>query len=180
MTTNNKICPICGEGQLHDRVVMEETEYGGHKGQTPLYFSQCDACGSEQADAEQTRMNKRVMIAFRKKVDGLLTGAEVRALRERLGISQAQASQIFGGGPVAFSKYESDDVAQSEAMDKLLRVAAEMPLAFQKLKRDAGVSTDTDIWTKAEIEIPPRQRPALRVISSSEAATREFEWKKSA
>jgi HTH-type transcriptional regulator/antitoxin MqsA len=61
------------------------------------------------------------MVAFKKEVDGLLTGAQVRALRERLGINQSEAAKIFGGGLVAFSKYESDDVSQSEAMDKLLR-----------------------------------------------------------
>lgn len=179
MTTTDKICPICGEGQLHDRVIMEDTEYHGQKGQTPLHFWACDTCGSEQADAEQTRKNKRAMIAFRKKVDGLFTGAEVRALRERLGITQADASKVFGGGPVAFSKYESDDVSQSEAMDKLLRLAAEVPLAFEKLLRDAGFSDDAGMWTKAEVEISPRKRPVLRVISTNEHYARR-DWKKTA
>ena len=51
-----------------------------------------------QADAAQTRVNKRLMIAFKKRVDGLLTGAEVRALREKLSLSQTEATQVFGGG----------------------------------------------------------------------------------
>ena len=88
----------------------------------------------------QTRVNKRLMIAFKKRVDGLLVGAEVQELRRKLGLSQAEAARVFGGGPVAFSKYENDEVTQSEAMDKLLRLAVELPPAFDLLRRRAGQS----------------------------------------
>lgn len=178
MNTHEKICPVCGEGQLRERVVQEMTEYKGRTAETPLYFSECDACGSEQADAAQTRANKRAMIAFRKRVDGLLTGAEVRAVRERLGVNQAEAARIFGGGPVAFSKYENDDVMQSEAMDKLLRLAVDVPEAFLRLKLkaegDTGFATE---WRTVEIESPKARRPQVRVISFSQPEN-EGVWRK--
>lgn len=179
MNSYDKTCPVCGEGQLHDRVVQEVSEYKGHTGHTPLYFSECDACGSEQANAAQVRANKRAMIAFKKQVDGLLTGAEVRALRERLGITQVEAAQVFGGGPVAFSKYESDDVAQSEAMDKLLRLAEAVPAAFAHLVSVAGVRLDNaDQWTTGgKMQRPQQQRPALRVISKSQPES-EDDWRR--
>lgn len=115
------------------------------------------------------------MVAFKKEVDGLLTGAEVHALREKLGLSQAEAAQVFGGGPVAFSKYENDDVAQSEAMDKLLRLAAELPGVFELLSRRAGLERvlvgeqwqEAEGWlTELRYKARPR-RPILRVVSSS-------------
>ena len=84
------------------------------------------------------------MVAFKKRVDGLLTGSEVKSLRERLGLRQSDAARIFGGGPVVFSKYESDDVAQSEAMDRLLRVATEVPGAFEYLTKRAQVHVEAD------------------------------------
>jgi HTH-type transcriptional regulator/antitoxin MqsA len=40
---------------------------------------------------------------------------------------------LFGGDPVAFSKYEADDVTQSDAMDKLLRVVSFVPAVFAYL-----------------------------------------------
>lgn len=178
MNTHETTCPVCGEGYLRERVVQETTEYKGRTGETPLHFSECDACGSEQANAAQTRANKRAMIAFRKQVDGLLTGAEVRAVRECLGINQAEAARIFGGGPVAFSKYENDDVMQSEAMDKLLRLAVDVPEAFLRLKLKAEVAAGFAAeWRTVAMESPKAKRPQLRVISSSPQES-EVVWRK--
>lgn len=132
------LCPICEAGPLVPETAENEVTYKGHTRTLPLLMSVCQACGSEQASGQQVRDNKRAMLAFRKEVDGLLTGAELRALRERLGITQTQAAQLFGGGPVAFSKYENDDVAQSEAMDRLVRLAAAVPAALQWLAHRAG------------------------------------------
>jgi YgiT-type zinc finger domain-containing protein len=84
MTTQEGICPICGEGCLEARVDKNPVEYKGQSTVLDAHYSVCDSCGSEQTSAVQSRTNKRAMIAFRKHVDGLLTGAEVRALRERL------------------------------------------------------------------------------------------------
>lgn len=178
MNAHDNTCPVCGQGQLHERVEQEVTEYKGHTGETPLYFSECDACGSEQASAAQTRANKRAMIAFRKQVDGLLTGAEVRAVRERLGINQAEAARIFGGGPVAFSKYENDDVMQSEAMDKLLRLAADIPAAFMRLKIRTGLEpVMAEEWSTVKIE-PPKSKPARFTVVSSSQPEPVAEWRK--
>ncbi|MET0008712.1 MAG: type II toxin-antitoxin system MqsA family antitoxin [Candidatus Thiodiazotropha sp. 6PLUC9] len=189
MNDSNNLCPICGEGKLHPEVGKNPVEYKGQTTELDLHYSLCDACGSEQADAAQTRINKRLMVAFKKRVDGLLTGAEVRALREKLCLSQAEAAQVFGGGPVAFSKYESDDVAQSEAMDKLLRLAAELPPAFGLLCRRAGLEPVLagEQWQQAESWLAEPRRPAearrptLRVVSSSmPSAGRQARYKDAA
>ncbi|WP_341936549.1 type II toxin-antitoxin system MqsA family antitoxin [Marinimicrobium sp. C2-29] len=132
------VCPICEQGRLIAIEDMDDAEYGGVRRRLPLHYSECDVCGSETATPEQTRHNKRAMIAFKKEVDGLLTGQEIVALRKRLGLTQAQAAKLFGGGPVAFSKYEKDDVTQSESMDKLLRMADQIPAVMPSLAKQAG------------------------------------------
>ena len=139
MSTDNAICRICGEGHLHSLVRKNSVEYKGTQAEIDLVYSVCDTCGSEQATGDHLRANKRALIRFKKTVDGLLTGEEVRTIREMLKLSQADAAKVFGGGPVAFSKYENDDVAQSEAMDKMIRLAAELPTAFEYLVRHAGI-----------------------------------------
>ena len=164
MVVIHEQCPLCEEGCLHERMSYEMHEYRGKHGQVPLYFAECDVCGSDQAGADHVRRNKRALLAFKKSVDGLLSGAEVRAIREQLGISQAQAAKIFGGGPVAFSKYESDDVAQSEGMDKLLRLAAFVPEAFSYLAEQAGVPLIERSW----VDITPAEprKSHLRLVQS--------------
>ena len=138
MSTTEKICPICEEGRLSDHTGSREASYKGDTRKIPFYYSECNFCGCESADATHVRENKRAMLAFKKEVDGLLTGQQIRRFRESVGITQVQAAKIFGGGPVAFSKYEKDDVVQSEPMDKLLKVAKSIPQAFLWLARKAN------------------------------------------
>jgi len=135
-----KACPICGEGWLTPHNEWVDVEYRGSRGKVANRYSVCDQCGSEQAGADELRANKRAMIAFKKQVEGLLMGGQVREIREHLGLTQAEAAKAFGGGPVAFSKYEADDVMQSEPMDKLLRLAASVPEAFDFLAERAALS----------------------------------------
>jgi HTH-type transcriptional regulator/antitoxin MqsA len=135
-------CPLCGEGHVTGQVQEVEAEYKGHKAMLPLHYRLCDHCLSDFAGAEESRRNKRVLLAFRKQVDGLLTGVEIAALRKQYGLTQAQAARLFGGGPVAFSKYENDDVAQSEAMDTLLRLVRRSASSFWELVEEKGMSAE--------------------------------------
>jgi len=138
----NELCSICGEGHVTNHVDQVESEYRGTKAMVPMHYKTCDVCGSDFAGAEESRLNKRAVMAFRKSVDGLLTGAEICALRERYEINQKQASRLFGGGPVAFSKYENDDVAHSESMDKLLRLVLKSEQAFWSLVEQEGMTAE--------------------------------------
>ncbi len=145
---NKELCPICGEGHVTHVLDQEPATYKGQTKMLPLSHLQCDMCTSDFAGLEESRANKRAMLAFRKEVDGLLTGAEVKALRERYKINQTQAARLFGGGPVAFSKYENDDVVQSEAMDKLLRLVRKNESTFWDLVDEYGMTEE--LFAKAE------------------------------
>lgn len=136
------LCPLCGEGHLAPHTVDIVTEHGGQQGTVMLRFAECGACGSEITGDVDSRANKRTVLAFRKSVDGLLTGTEIRALREKYGITQDQAARLFGGGPKAFSKYESDDVAHSDAMNNLLRLVRQSEDAFWELVALKGLTAE--------------------------------------
>lgn len=173
-------CPICNEGHVTPLVGKNSVEYKGQTTELDLHYSVCDSCGSEQTDTSQLRTNKRAMLAFKKSVDGLLSGAEVRALRQKLSLSQAEAAALFGGGPVAFSKYESDDVSQSEAMDRLLRLVAAVPSALQYLQRQAGlVRSVKEEWTATPVVLAHEGRHILKVVNSSSPES-EQAWRKCA
>ena len=63
-------CPICEEGNLSERTSKDRVDYKGETAELDLHFSVCDSCGSEQVNVQQSRMNKRYMVAFKKRVDG--------------------------------------------------------------------------------------------------------------
>ena len=136
------LCAICGEGHITAQVRAVETEYKGTKALLPMHYQLCDTCTSDYAGMAESKLNKRIVMAFRKQVDGLLTGDEITALRKQYQVTQAQAAKLFGGGPVAFSKYENDDVAQSEAMDTLLRLVRRSPAAFWALVEEKGLQAE--------------------------------------
>lgn len=73
------LCPLCGEGYVTPRTESMQTEYRGKQGTVMLRYAECDACGSEITGDADGRANKRAVLAFRKSVDGLLTGAEIRS-----------------------------------------------------------------------------------------------------
>ena len=110
-----------------------------------LHYRLCNVCTSDFAGAPESKLNRRALMAFRKRVDELLTGAEITALRKQYKLTQGQAARRFGGGPVAFSKYENDDVAHSESMDNLLRLVRlvrRSAEAFWQLMEEKSMSTE--------------------------------------
>lgn len=60
---NKQPCPLCNQGYLTDKVVYERISDDNVSYElindelTPLYYSECDYCGSEQADEFQVRAN---------------------------------------------------------------------------------------------------------------------------
>jgi len=100
----------------------------------------CDACGADPVFTDQIRRNQLKIADTKRAHDGLLTGAQIRGVRERLGLTQSQASEVFGGGANAFSKYERGDVMQSVAMDRLLKVADFVPGVMDFLRIEAGIA----------------------------------------
>ena len=145
-------CPVCGVGHLTRHAVTEEITYKGITNGYEHVYSVCDVCQVDQVDAEEMRMNKRSVIRLKKTIDGLLTGDEIRAIRKDWHITQDEASLIFGGGPKAFSKYETDDVAQSESMDKLVRTAAKFPQVFSDLCTTAKVTPIAPDMSKVTVQ----------------------------
>jgi HTH-type transcriptional regulator / antitoxin MqsA len=118
-------CPVCASGELALFYAPDDIQYKGQTLSVDVEYAVCMQCGEEMILPEQIKRNDcRLRDAWRK-VDGFLTGEEIVALRKQLGLTQQQAAQSFGGGINAFSKYERGEVIQSEAMDKLMRLALE-------------------------------------------------------
>ena len=135
------ICPACETGKLTPFVDKQEYLYKGSKYTLDgLDFSRCSACNAEVVTPAQAKSNELRIREEQRKLDGLLSGAEIQKIRARFNLTQSDASVIFGGGKNAFSKYERGEVIQSLAMDHLLRLVDLMPSNMSALLNISGVT----------------------------------------
>lgn len=63
-----------------------------------------------------------------------LTPTQIRAIRERLGLTQLQAGELLGGGPRAFTKYEAGSVKPAASVVALLRLLDANPSMLAALR----------------------------------------------
>lgn len=133
MSDQDALCPACGAGQTVRNIEVQPFEYRGVTLHAEDICMVCETCGTEIATPEDMRLSTRAQQRARKTYDGVLTGDEIRRFRDSFGLSQEVAAKLFGGGKVAFSKYENDDVIQSTAMESLLRLCIDAPENIARL-----------------------------------------------
>jgi HTH-type transcriptional regulator/antitoxin MqsA len=137
------ICSICGKGTLKKEVIEEKLTYKGETLTIPDYIIyKCDLCNEEIVDKGTLKSSGKLLKNFKCKVDGLLTGNEIKEIRKKVGFTQEQMSEILGGGLKSFARYESGQICQSRAMDNLLRILDRYPQVvhfIQKKTREQSV-----------------------------------------
>jgi HTH-type transcriptional regulator / antitoxin MqsA len=89
-----------------------------------LSFEKCSSCGEiyfscEDSETYEKELNEALVLERQK--NGLLTGSEIKEIRENLGYSQAQFEKLLGLGSKSFARWETYRTDQSKSTDLLLR-----------------------------------------------------------
>jgi len=135
MYKNGDKCPLCDTGELAGKVVDETFEYKGEYLTVPDYVVYgCSECEEEIVDRDTLKSSSKLIKDFYRKVDGLLTSEDIKALRKKLGLTQEEMANILGGGKKAFARYERGQVIQSRGMDNLLRILDKYPYVLDALE----------------------------------------------
>lgn len=132
-------CPFCGSDNTEEKSFSDIKTIDGKFYSVATFYRECDACGSEFSGQAENKKNSQAIIAVKKRACDLLSGEEVRKIRKNLGLTIATANLIFGGGPVAFSKYENDDLCQSSQTDILLKLARDNPQLLEEIVKLKGL-----------------------------------------
>ncbi|MDW6094462.1 type II toxin-antitoxin system MqsA family antitoxin [Vibrio ruber] len=132
-------CKVCKSHSVEILTADEEITYKGSTLSVEIEFSVCHACEREFISKDQIIKNDRMIRDAKKVHDGLFSAKEIAEARLTLGLTQEQASLVFGGGRNAFSKYERGEVSQSVAMDKLIKQALKHPIVYRDLLKQAGI-----------------------------------------
>jgi len=135
MYKNGDMCPVCGTGSIKVEKKPETFEYKDQTLTLELTVYSCDVCGEGFFDNEEMRKQQRVIKDFQRKVDRLLTSEEIKQIRNKYGLSQRELACILGIAEKSIAKYEAGFVAQSKAMDNLLRVIEKFPDVLKYLKQ---------------------------------------------
>lgn len=116
-------CPLCNNTLVRKNL---PTEYS-YKGET-INIDQpqdyCESCKEGFLSHADIKATKIELADFKRKQDGLFTTKEIKAVRKKLHLTQAEASEMFGGGVRAFYRYESGEITQSRSTDLLLKLLA--------------------------------------------------------
>lgn len=131
-------CPACGtmmrdnEGKLTFPVNGEEVPV------PDAAHLQCPKCGEIVLRLDEARrLRERALQIYREKYS-LLSEAEIRAIRERFGLTQAALARLVRLGSNTISRWESGRNVQTAAMDVLLRLIRDLPGSLDYLRRHAA------------------------------------------
>ena len=104
-------CPSCGAAELaRDTRDLTYTYKGASTTLPGVTGAFCRACGESVLDASESQRTMALMQAFSRKVNASLVDPEfVASVRRKLALGQREASEIFGGGVNAFSRYETEE-----------------------------------------------------------------------
>jgi HTH-type transcriptional regulator/antitoxin MqsA len=143
-------CPECGgvmRYEEHDDVLS----YKGHTRTIQTLGWWCTKCGEGILTGDALVAHEQAFQAFKAEVDGVLSPGQVAAVREKLGLSQRKASELLGGGPRAFQKYEVGTQAVSTPMSNLLRLLDNDPSRLEEIldERTVPVKAAKSRTTKA-------------------------------
>jgi HTH-type transcriptional regulator / antitoxin MqsA len=126
-------CQLCQSSDVSILKAKDSFIYKGQQIEFEVEYSVCNTCQREFIDPQQIQKNEITILNGKKCADGLLSSEEIQIIRKNLGLTQEMASKVFEGEENAFSKYESGKMAQSASMDRLLRLAKELPSVFHWL-----------------------------------------------
>lgn len=129
---HNRPCPLCGEGTLMDTTKRTEEKYKGASFVMHIRGAFCDHChdGFPEFDPQQ----EAAWRAFRDRIDAE-EAAELARIRKKLGLTQAKAAALAGGGKNAFSRYEKGKAKPVAAVINLFRLLDRHPELIEELRR---------------------------------------------
>jgi HTH-type transcriptional regulator/antitoxin MqsA len=139
---DNKPCPVCGEGTLHDGVRKELREYRGQSLGVIERGAYCDKCGDGIIDADPTA--DTAWREFKDRVDQD-ERTQLAAIRQKLGLTQQQAALLTGGGHNAFSRYERGEAKPVLAVLNLFRVLDRHPQLLQEFGLSAPFTSFSNV-----------------------------------
>lgn len=134
----DNLCPNCGNQMKESKSSLSYPIDGEEikVANSPHLF--CPKCKEVILRKDEVRLLRENAMAIYRKKYGLLSGEEIKRLRERLEFSQIQLADLLRLGVNTISRWESGRNVQSASMDILLRLIRDVPESRDYLKKLAA------------------------------------------
>jgi HTH-type transcriptional regulator/antitoxin MqsA len=121
-------CPVCDSGRLLPKIGDYLTTLpGGEKLNVPdISFAACDHCGEQTISLTESRKVEEFVAEHLE----LISPAELRAIREKLGVDQSEMSEALGLGAKTYHRWEKGNQIPSRSMGYYLRLLQKHPESF--------------------------------------------------
>lgn len=131
-------CILCG-GQAHAVTETRDVNIGRRSVAVEDTFMRCGDCGEEfYLPGQMDETTRRATSAIRSREEKY-SAEQIRAQRERLGLSQADYEQLLKSGPKTAGRWERGTVIQNGPVNVLMRLIDELPGSAELLAAWHGV-----------------------------------------
>ena len=122
-------CPNC---EYHPMVTTTRDIPFTYKGETMVVRNvggdHCSLCDEFILNSDESKRIDEILKEFVKNINArTFDPMFVKNVRTKLGLKQQEAGRIFGGGPNAFSRYETGKAQPPVAVVKLLKILDKHP-----------------------------------------------------
>jgi putative zinc finger/helix-turn-helix YgiT family protein len=131
-------CPTCGTMMKETRAALHASVNGEDVTVRSVPHFKCPKCGEQVLTYTQARRFEEDAIALYRKKYGLLSGDEIRAIREQHDLTQVELARLLRLGPNTISRWESARNVQTGALDVLLRMIRDLPGSLDYLRDHAA------------------------------------------
>ena len=169
-------CECCAGGHLDVRFMRETIDHENEDGTIVVEaervpFHVCDSCGSVFVTAETARARHEYVC----RAIGVITPAEIRAIRERHRFSQAEFARITNLGVASLSRWESGRLLPSSSHSTYLRLLLDNPSNVDRLVGNmvgSGIQVDSPVPPPAGKTVRKWHMPNRMVENSRSQAVR--------
>jgi len=131
-------CPTCGTmmRRTRERVTLP---VNGEEIRVPnIPHLRCPECGEGLFTLQDAEMMRLGAFDIYRRTHRLLSADEIRAIRERYGLTQAELARLLRLGGNTVSRWEAGRNVQTAAMDVLLRLIRDLPGSLEYLREHAA------------------------------------------
>jgi putative zinc finger/helix-turn-helix YgiT family protein len=131
-------CPECGVVMKEKRGKLKLPVNGEEISVPDATHLSCPKCRESVLRFDDARrLRQRALEIYRTKY-GLLTADEIRSIRERHGLTQAEMARLLRLGGNTISRWEAGRNVQSASMEMLFRMFRDLPGSLDYLRKHAA------------------------------------------